>query len=128
MTDALIIIACGLVGGVMAGTFGVGGGTVFVPVLALVAGLTPIQAIGTSLLAIVPVALVGAWQQRGADLRVAHALALGGAAVVTGALGAVLADHLPASTLRYAFAGLLVVIAVRLARSTRRTSRDATVR
>ncbi len=128
MTDALIIIACGLAGGVMAGVFGVGGGTVFVPVLTLVAGLTPIQAIGTSLLAIVPVALVGAWQQRGTDLRVPHALALGGAAVVTGALGAVLADQLPAAALRYAFAGLLVLIAVRLARSGGRTARDATAR
>ena len=41
-------------GGVLAGLFGVGGGILFVPTLALVLGLTQLHAEATSLLAILP--------------------------------------------------------------------------
>ena len=43
---------------------GVGGGALFVPALVLILGLSQVDAEATSLLAIVPVALVGAWRQR----------------------------------------------------------------
>ena len=60
------LLAAGLLGvlaGVLAGLFGVGGGLLFVPTLTLVLGLTQIHAEATSLLAIIPTALVGAWRQ-----------------------------------------------------------------
>ena len=56
--------ALGLVAGVLAGLFGVGGGILFVPTLALVLGLTQLHAEATSLLAILPTAAAGAWRQR----------------------------------------------------------------
>ena len=61
MTYALAI-ALGLVAGVLAGMFGVGGGLLFVPTL-IVLGLNQHEAIGTSLLAILPTVLVGTWRQ-----------------------------------------------------------------
>ena len=61
MTYALAI-ALGLAAGVLAGMFGVGGGLLFVPTL-IALGLNQHEAIGTSLLAIVPTVLVGTWRQ-----------------------------------------------------------------
>ena len=54
----------GFVGGLLAGLFGVGGGILFVPTLVLVLGLTQVHAEATSLLAILPTVLVGAWRQQ----------------------------------------------------------------
>ena len=51
----------GVLAGVLAGLFGVGGGILFVPTLTLVLGLTQIHAEATSLLAILPAACVGAY-------------------------------------------------------------------
>ena len=56
-------IAIGLAGGVIAGLLGVGGGVLFVPGLVFFLGLDQHHAEATSLLAIVPVAIVGTWRQ-----------------------------------------------------------------
>ena len=53
-------IAAGLAGGVVAGMLGVGGGVLFVPALVVFMNLSQHHAEATSLLAIIPVALVGA--------------------------------------------------------------------
>ena len=57
------LILIGLAAGALGGLLGVGGGVLFVPGLVIVVGLTQHEAEGTSLLAIVPVALVGALSQ-----------------------------------------------------------------
>ena len=69
-----VAVAIGVAAGVLAGLFGVGGGILFVPTLALVLGLTQLHAEASSLLAILPTALVGTWRQRrygNVDLRTA---------------------------------------------------------
>ena len=53
----------GAAAGVLSGLLGVGGGILFVPTLTLALGLSQVRAEATSLLAIIPVALVGAWRQ-----------------------------------------------------------------
>jgi uncharacterized membrane protein YfcA len=119
MTVALAI-ALGLAAGVLSGMFGVGGGILFVPTLSLVVGLSHLEAQATSLAAIIPVAAVGAWlQHERGFVRWPASLAIGlsSAAGVIG--GAILADSLSDETLRRLFAGLLVVIAARLAWSIR---------
>ena len=71
----------GLVAGLLAGLFGVGGGILFVPTLTLVLGLTQIHAEASSLLAILPTAAAGAWRQRSyGNVRWRPALTLGLAA------------------------------------------------
>ena len=60
--DARFIVTCigvGLLAGLMSGLFGVGGGTVIVPLLVLILGFDQRLAAGTSLAAIVPTATVG---------------------------------------------------------------------
>jgi uncharacterized membrane protein YfcA len=117
----LLAVVLGLAAGLLAGLFGVGGGIVFVPAL-IALGLDHHQAIGTSLLAIVPTVLVGTWSQsRYGNVRWRAALVLGLAAAVTAQGGAALAESLSDATLRRLFAGLLVAVACQIAWRARRT-------
>jgi uncharacterized membrane protein YfcA len=117
----LLAVALGLVAGLLAGMFGVGGGVVVVPALVAL-GLDHHAAIGTSLLAIIPTVLVGTWSQsRYGNVRWRSALVLGVAAAVTAQGGAALAETLSGATLRRLFAGLLVVVAAQVAWRARRT-------
>jgi len=110
-------VGIGLAGGVVAGLLGVGGGVVFVPGLVLMLGLGQHQAEATSLLAIVPVAIVGSYRQdRYGNVRRADALLVGLLSLAGAAAGVVLANALSGALLRDAFAALIVVVAVQLAR------------
>jgi len=108
-------IAIGLAGGVIAGLLGVGGGVLFVPGLVLFLGLDQHHAEATSLLAIVPVAIVGTIRQdRYGNVDRADALALGLLSLGGAIAGVAFANVLTGSVLRDAFAALMVVIAVQL--------------
>ena len=120
MTYVLAVVL-GLAAGMLAGMFGVGGGILFVPTL-IVLGLNEHEAIGTSLLAIVPTVLVGTWRQsRYGNVRWRAAAVVGVAAAITAQGGVVVAEALPATTLRRLFAGLLVLVAAQIALRARRS-------
>jgi uncharacterized membrane protein YfcA len=114
-------IAIGIAGGIIAGLLGVGGGVLFVPGLVLFMKLGQHQAEATSLLAIVPVAIVGTIRQdRYGNVRRDDAL-LAGALSLAGAIaGVALANTLSGQALRVAFAILILVVAAQLVRSTLR--------
>ena len=110
----------GVCAGVLAGLFGVGGGTLFVPTLTWL-GLTQLHAEATSLLAIVPTVLVGVWRQQGyGNVRWRSALVIGFASVASAVGGAQLAESLPEHVLRKLFAVLLIGVAGQLAWQARR--------
>jgi uncharacterized membrane protein YfcA len=114
VTYALAILL-GLVAGVLAGMFGVGGGILFVPTLVAL-GLDHHDATGTSLLAIIPTVLVGTWRQsRYGNVRWRAAVAIGATAAVAAQGGVALAEALSDATLRRLFAGLLVLVSVQIA-------------
>jgi len=120
VTTIVLAIALGITAGVLAGMFGVGGGILFVPTL-VVLGLDQLEAQGTSLLAILPTVLVGAWNQRRyGNLRVRTALVVGVSSVLGVELGARLVTQLPETTLRRLFAILLFAVAAQLVWRTRR--------
>jgi uncharacterized protein len=111
----VVAVLLGLAAGVLAGMFGVGGGILFVPTLVAL-GLDQHEAIGTSLLAIIPTVLVGTWRQaRYGNVRWRPAVVLGIAAAVSAQAGVALAEALSGATLRRLFAALLVVVAVQIA-------------
>ena len=113
--------ALGLVAGVLAGLFGVGGGILFVPTLTLVLGLTQLHAEASSLLAILPTAAAGAWRQRTyGNVRWRPALVVGVAAIVGVEAGVQIAEALPEHVLRRLFGLLLLVAAAQLAWRSRR--------
>ena len=125
MTAYVIAAAMGVVGGFIAALAGVGGGIVFVPALALVLGLTQVVAEATSLLAIVPVAILGTWQQRRTgDVHLRDAVIIGLGSIVTAVLAAFVADQLPQEVLRILFAVFMVLIAVRIWRGAERDAGD----
>lgn len=113
----LLLLLIGLGAGILSGVFGIGGGIVVVPALIFLLKMTPQQAAGTSLAALVlPLgAAVGAYTYyKAGHLEVTSALwiALG---MMGGAfLGAQIATNVDAIILRRAFAALLVVMAVKL--------------
>jgi uncharacterized membrane protein YfcA len=115
--DIVGVLAIGFVAGMASGLLGVGGGALFVPALVLFLGLSQLEAQATSLLAIVPVALVGAANQRRyGNLRMRDGILLGMLAT-GGALGGVaLANALPERALEVSFAMLQLFIAFQLAR------------
>jgi uncharacterized membrane protein YfcA len=116
-------IAIGLAAGVVAGLLGVGGGVLFVPGLVFFVGLSQHHAEATSLLAIVPVAIVGSWRQdRYGNVHRADALLLGVLSLTGAAAGVALANALSGAVLRDAFAGLLLVVAAQLVHRTLRQS------
>ena len=114
MIEAVLI---GLLAGIVAGMLGVGGGALFVPALTIGLGLSQLDAEATSLLAIIPVALVGALRQRGrgnVHLRTAALLALFGAAGAVA--GAALANAVAQRALEVSFALFILFVASQLVR------------
>ena len=123
MIEAALI---GLVAGVVAGLFGVGGGALFVPALTIFLGLSQLDAEATSLLAIVPVALVGAWRQREyGNLEVRDGVTVGALAIGGAVVGVVVANALPERALELGFAALLLVVAAQMVRRALRPTLDA---
>ena len=119
MTIALAL-ALGVVAGVLAGLFGVGGGVLFVPTLVAI-GLSQHEATGTSLLAILPTVVAGTWrQQRYGNVGWRAAAMIGIAATAAAQGGVAIAEALADRTLRRLFAVLLVLVAAQIAWRARR--------
>jgi uncharacterized membrane protein YfcA len=120
--EVLAAVCLGLLAGVAAGFFGVGGGILFVPTLALALGLGQLEAEATSLAAIIPTAAAGAWQQRRyGNVRWRDAAVLGIVAVVGIEAGVRVAQSLDEDVLRRLFALLLFGVAVQVALRARRS-------
>jgi uncharacterized protein len=123
--DVAWALAFGFVAGLLAGLLGVGGGALFVPALVLFLGLSQLEGEATSLLAIVPMAIVGAARQRRyGNLRPADALLLGALASGGALAGVALANALPERALELTFAMLQLFVAAQLARRASRAEGD----
>lgn len=116
--DTRLVLTClavGLVAGLMSGLFGVGGGTVIVPLLVLLLRFDQRFAAGTSLAAIVPTAAVGVTSYAIHDsVAWIPALLLAAGAVVGAQIGTWLLPRMPLTFLRWAFVVFLVVVIVSL--------------
>lgn len=116
----LLALALGFGAGVLSGMFGVGGGILFVPTLALVVGLGQLEAQATSLAAMIPVVAFGAWQQhRLGNVRWRDGIVIGVVSVAGVTGGAFLATSLDEDLLRNLFAAFLLVVAAQLVWSVR---------
>ncbi len=105
----------GFVGGMVGGLLGVGGGILFVPALAIFLDESQVRAEATSLLAIVPVAIVAVWRQLGyGNVRVREGLVIGVLSPVGVGIGVVASNTIPQRALELTFAGLALLIAAQL--------------
>jgi len=109
------LVLIGLAAGFFSALFGVGGGVVIVPLLVLGLRFPQRSATGTSLAAILVVALAGAvaYGVRG-EVHWGHAALVGLPAALGAIGGATLQQRLPLRALAFAFAGLLVVVGITL--------------
>jgi uncharacterized membrane protein YfcA len=117
------ILGLGFAAGVTAGLFGVGGGILAVLALTLVLGLGQLEAQATSLLSVIPVALVGAWRQRRyGNLRLRDGMVLGVLAAGGSLGGVVIANAVSERVLEVTFACLVLFVAVQMVRRTLETN------
>jgi uncharacterized protein len=110
-------LAVGFAAGVTSGLLGVGGGVLFVPGLVFFLGLSQLHAEATSLIAVVPVAAVGAWRQhRYGNMRLRDGVVIGVLSPLGVLAGVGLANALPERVLEFAFAAVQLYFAYRLGR------------
>jgi uncharacterized membrane protein YfcA len=105
----------GFAGGMVGGLLGVGGGILYVPALVIFMNETQVRAEATSLLAIIPVAIVAVWRQLGyGNVRVREGLVIGALSPLGVVIGVVTANAIPQRALELTFAGLALLIAAQL--------------
>jgi uncharacterized membrane protein YfcA len=118
MQQYIMAALIGLLGGITSGLFGVGGGVIMVPAMLLVLS-PPIrdikQAIGTSLVVIVPTAIMGSLKHHHqGNVHWMTAALLVPTAIVGSYLGAYLTKIISAEDLKRAFGVFLVLVGCRL--------------
>jgi uncharacterized membrane protein YfcA len=110
------LLALGLAAGVFSGMFGIGGGLIIVPALMFLFNLKDLEALGTSLAALVPpVGLLGAAQYyRAGYINVKFAVLIAVGLFVGAYFGAKIIIGLPPTLIRRLYAGFLIVVATRM--------------
>ena len=108
----------GLAGGIASGLFGVGGGVIMVPAMLFFTTLAlrdAQQAIGTSLVVIIPTALVGMLRHHTlGNIKWSVALILIPTAILGGWIGASLTREISSANLKRLFGGFLILVGCRL--------------
>jgi len=114
----VIAALIGLVGGISSGLFGVGGGVVMVPAMLLFTTLAirdTQQAVGTSLLVIIPTAIIGVIRHKTlGNINWPVALMLVPGAILGGWIGATLTRDISSDNLKRLFGGFIILIGCRL--------------
>jgi uncharacterized protein len=108
----------GLIGGISSGLFGVGGGVVMVPAMLFFTVLAirdTQQAVGTSLIVIIPTAIIGAFKHKTlGNINWPIALMLVPGAIVGGWIGASLTAEISSENLKRLFGGFLILVGAKL--------------
>jgi uncharacterized membrane protein YfcA len=122
--DVLGLVGVGIGAGLASGLLGVGGGVLMVPGLVIFLNQSQLHAEATSLLAIVLVAAVGTWRQRGyGNVRLRDGLVIGVLSPLGVAAGAALANTVPERALELSFAAVQLYFAWGLAKRALRPAR-----
>jgi uncharacterized membrane protein YfcA len=117
--DVALAILMALAGGAVGGLLGVGGGILFVPALVVFLDHSQVGGEATSLLVIVPMAILGTWRQsRHGNVDFRAGLTIGALSLPGVAAGVALANVLPERALELGFAALCLIVAARLVRRT----------
>src|SRR5947209_16623817 len=104
------LLAVGLVAGVFAGMFGIGGGLIIVPALLYIFKMKELDAIGTSLAALIPhVGLLGAAEYyREGFINITFAALIGLGVFIGAYFGAKIVLGLPQALLQRVYGGFLL--------------------
>lgn len=119
------LVVVGLCTGVLSGLLGVGGGVIVVPALMLLFGAGDLVSKGTSLLVMIPTALVGTISNLQAkNVDIPAGLAIGIPACLTTFLGSMVAAAVSPSVANIFFAVFLAFVAVQMLWKALRPGRD----
>lgn len=112
----IILLITGLLAGFVSGSMGVGGAIIIVPFLVFFLGLSQHQAQGTSLMVLVfPVGIFAVMNYfKSGYINMKFALFLIIAFMLGSYLGSLMAINMPAKMLQKIFAGLLVLIGIKM--------------
>jgi len=112
---AIGLVFSGLVMGILAGMFGIGGGVLIVPILIAIFGVSDLVAKGTSLLAMIPISITGSIANIRNDLlRPLDGLVIGAAALLASFGGAAVAFIMPPSVSSLLFGIFVAATAIQL--------------
>ena len=112
----LMYISLGLIAGVFSGFLGIGGGTILVPVMVYVFGLSQHQAQGTTLaLMVPPIGLLAAMRYyHSGNVKIGMAVFICMGFFIGGLIGAHFVQRVPDLALKKIFGIFLLLIAVRM--------------
>lgn len=115
----IALLAIGLTAGILSGMFGIGGGVVIVPALALLLGFSQHTSTGTSLLVfLLPVGILGAFEYYKAGKitteHVKYAAVIASSLFIGSLIGSKVALSVSEEWVRKGFALFLIIIAARL--------------
>lgn len=116
IAQLLILIVIGIVSGMLAGVFGIGGAIIVIPALVFILGLSQHEAQGTSLAFLLPpVGILATWNYwKGGYVNWKFALVLSVAFVVGAYLGSHFSVQISGRVLRKLFGVLMIVMAIKL--------------
>ncbi len=117
MPQWTLFVFWGVVAGIAGGAMGIGGGALVVPILVLIFGLNQKSAQGLSLMAMIPMAIVGSLRyyfNPDIEINPRIALFIAAGSIVGVLIGAEIAARLPAAHLRKIFAIFLMLVAVKM--------------
>jgi uncharacterized membrane protein YfcA len=111
-----LCLVVGVVAGTLSGAFGIGGGTIMVPALIFLFGLTQHQAQGTALtVMLAPVFLLAVMRYYAAgNVKVQMAVFIAMGFIFGALLGAHVIQGLPESTVKRAFGVFLILIGIKM--------------
>lgn len=109
-------IILGLVAGICGGMFGIGGGTILIPGLVYLFGLTQHQAQGTTLAIMVPpIGILAAWRYyQSGNVKLGLAAFICAGFLVGGWIGASIVQHIPETILKKMFGVFFLFIAIKM--------------
>jgi uncharacterized protein len=112
----IVYVALGLVAGILGGMFGIGGGTILIPALVFLFGLTQHQAQGTTLAIMVPpIGLLAAMQYYSkGQVKLAMAGFICAGFFVGGLIGALLVQNIPDLGLKKLFGVFLLTVSLQM--------------
>ena len=116
ITTLLLLLAVGLVTGILGGMLGIGGGLILIPALVYVFGLSQHEAIGTSLaIMLPPIGLFAAFNYyKAGQVNLKFALLIAVAFLVGSYFSSKIALKIPESLLRKTFSIFLVLVAIKM--------------
>ena len=116
LTQVILLLLIGFMGGTISGALGVGGMIIIVPSLVFFMGLTQHQAQGTSLaMMLLPIGILGVLNYyKAGHVKISYALIMMAAFIIGAYLGSKFSIQIPAKSLKQIFGIMLVIIGIKM--------------